>query len=92
VTEVVELTVPVFTVNVANIAPGATVTLAGTLASVEFELESDTTAPPEGAAAVSSTVPVADSPFTILHGFTPTLFSVAAGGSIVTLAVLLAPE
>jgi hypothetical protein len=59
VTEVAEVTVPVVTEKVAEVAPCATVTEAGTMAA-GFGLESDTTAPPEGAAAVILTVPVPD--------------------------------
>jgi hypothetical protein len=90
VTGVAVLTVPADTVNVAEVAPWAIVTLPGTLAAV-FELESDTTAPPEGAAAVSVTVPVPVCPLTIVLGLTATLLN-AAAGLMVTLAVVLAPE
>jgi len=57
--EVGVFTVPVVTEKVADVAPCGTVTDAGTLAAA-FGLESDTTAPPEGAAAVRVTVPVPD--------------------------------
>jgi hypothetical protein len=78
--------------NVAEVAPAGTATLIGTSAAVAFELESDTTAPPEGAADVSVTVPVPVCPPTIVVGFTARLLSVLCGGLMVTLAVLLAPE
>jgi len=89
--EVAALTVPAVTVNFAEVAPCATVTLAGTLAAVEFELESDTTAPPEGAAAVIVTVPVAEPPLAIVLGLTETLLN-AAAGLMVTPNVSLTPE
>lgn len=81
------------TVNIAEVAPGATVMLAGTPAFV-FELESDTSAPPEGAAAVNVTIPVPDCPLRIVLGFTAKLLRAADGGSgfMVTPAVLLTPE
>jgi hypothetical protein len=84
--------VPAVTVNVAEVAPAATLTLAGTPAALAFELESDTTAPPEGAAAVNVTVPVPDCPLTIVLGLTATLLSAPGGGLMVTPNVSLTPE
>lgn len=52
------LTVPAVTVNVAEVDPAGTVTLAGTLAAVVLELDRVTTTPPVPAAAVRLTVPV----------------------------------
>src|SRR5437588_639002 len=49
----------VLTVNVALLAPAATVTLAGTVA-VDVLLERETAAPPVGAGPLSVTVPVED--------------------------------
>jgi hypothetical protein len=60
----------VLTVNVAVVAPAATVTLAGTLAAVVLLLESVTSAPPAGAGALSVTVPVEELPPVTLVGFT----------------------
>jgi hypothetical protein len=89
VIEVAVFTVVLATVNVTEVAPSGTVTEAGTLTAEVFELESDTTAPPEGAAAVSVTVPVPDWPLTIVLGLTETLLSAAATGFTVIPAVLL---
>jgi len=58
---VVVVTDVVVTVKEALVLPAATVTLLGTLAD-PLLLESDTTAPPEGAFAVRTTVPVKLSP------------------------------
>jgi hypothetical protein len=53
---VVVVTVCVLTVNLALVAPAATVTLPGTLAA-ELLLDKLTTVPPDGAAALKVTVP-----------------------------------
>lgn len=54
---VATVTVDVSTVNEAVVDPDDTVALAGTLAISRLLLSSTTTAPPDGAAAVSVTVP-----------------------------------
>ena len=84
VAAVEELTVPAVTVNVAEVDPAGTVTLAGTLAAVVLELESVTTIPRVPAAAVRPTVPVPVCPLTIVLGLTETLLSAAGGGVMVT--------
>ena len=83
---------PAVTVNVADVAPAGTVTLAGTLAAVVLELESDTTRPPVPAAEVRLTVPVPVWLLMIVLGLTETLLSAAAGGLMVTPNVLLTLE
>ncbi len=70
----------VLTVNVALVTPAATVTLDGTLAAVVLLLERVTTAPPDGAAPLSVTVPVEEFPPVTLVGLTESEESVAAGG------------
>ena len=90
-TEVALFTKPAVTTNVADVAPWATVTLDGTVAAV-LELDSDTTAPPLGAAEESVTVPVPVWPLVIVAGDTETPLSCAAGGLIVRANVRLFPE
>ncbi len=60
----------------ALVAPAGTVTLAGTVVAVELS-ESDTAAPPLGAAALRVTVPVEELPPTTLVGLRETADSVA---------------
>ena len=55
--------------NVALVAPAATVTLEGTLAAVVLLLERVTCAPPVGAGPLSVTVPVEEFPPVTLVGF-----------------------
>ena len=94
-TEVEVRTIDVFTVNVALVAPAATVTLEGTLAAVVLLLESATIAPPDGAGPLSVTAPVEDCipPMTLL-GFSVSEERVEAGGAAgvtVSEADLVAP-
>ena len=86
------MTVPAVTVNVAEVAPCATVTLDGTPAALAFELDKETTAPPDAAADVNVTVPVPVCPLTIVLGLTVTPLKAAGGGLIVTPVVRLRPE
>src|SRR6266403_1428157 len=68
VTVVDAATALVLTVNVALVAPAATVTLEGTLAAAVLLLESVTCAPPDGAGPLNVTVPVDELPPVTLVG------------------------
>jgi len=68
VTGVDAVTALVLTVNVALLAPAATVTLAGTVAVDVLLLVSVTAAPPVGAGPLSVTVPVEGDPPVTLAG------------------------
>ena len=75
------ITALVLTVKLAVVAPAATVTLAGTRAAPVLLLESETTAPPGGAAPLNVTVPVEDcAPPVTLVGFSVSEDSVSGGG------------
>lgn len=67
-------TAAVVTVNVAEVAPCATVTDDGTVAT-ELLDANDTTLPPAGAGPVSETVPVDETPPAKLPGFSETLLT-----------------
>ena len=83
----VAVTVAVVTVNVALVAPAGTVTLAGTVATVALA-ESVTTAPPDGAALVSVTVPCEVPPPVTLAGLSVNALRLAGGGTGVTESVV----
>jgi len=92
VTDAEAVTLVVLTVNVALLAPAATVTLAGTVAAAVLSLESDTAAPPMGAGPLSVTVPVEGDPPVTLIGFSATDESVAEPcGAMLSEAVLATP-
>ena len=94
VTEVAEGTALVPTVNVALFVPAATVTLAGTWATVVLLLESTICAPPAGAGPLSVTAPVEECPPNKLAGFNVNDVGVGAGGGTgftVSVADLLTP-
>lgn len=74
-----EETETVDAVNVALVAPEGTVTLPGTVATPVLLLESETTAPPEGAADVRVTVPCEVLPPTTLVGATEIPAKLAGG-------------
>jgi hypothetical protein len=78
----------VATVNVAVVAPAATVTAAGTVALAVLSLESATAAPPAGAAALSVTVPIEALPPATLVGLTVRKDRL---GAIVRMALLVTP-
>jgi hypothetical protein len=92
VTDVEAVTLAVLTVNVALLAPAATVTVAGTVAVDVLLLERETTAPPVGAGPLSVTVPVEGDPPVTLVGLSVSEETLGRGcGSTVSEAVLVAP-
>src|SRR6266480_6303575 len=92
VTGVDAVTALVLTVNVALLAPAATITLAGTVATALLPLERETGAPPAGAGPLSVTVPVEGDPPVTLVGFSVSEERVGrACGSTVSEAVLVTP-
>src|SRR5580704_11999443 len=88
VTGVAAVTALVVTVNVALVAPAATVTLAGTVAADPL-LERATTAPPVGAAPLSVTVPVDGAPPLTVAGLSATEDSAAAVAGFTVSKVVL---
>jgi len=76
-------------VNVAALAPEATVTLEGTVATEGLLLLSDTEIPPLGAAPVSFTVPVEPAPPTTVLGASDSELN--AGAVTVSVADLIEP-
>jgi hypothetical protein len=86
------VTAVVFTVNVALLAPAATVTLAGTVAAAVLSLIRETAAPPVGAGPLRVTVPLEGEPPVTLIGLSASEESVAEpGGVTVSEAVLVPP-
>jgi hypothetical protein len=84
----------VLTVNIALVAPAATITLAGTLAAAVLLLDSVTCAPPVGAGPLSVTVPVEEFPPVTLAGLSANEVRVGGGGGgdvTVSVADLVAP-
>src|SRR2546422_198601 len=81
----------VLTGKVALVAPAGTVTLAGTLATPGLVLDSDTTAPPLGAGALSVTVPVDELPPVTLDGFRLSAESVGGATTGNALALVAGP-
>jgi len=79
VTGVDVLTADVVTVKLAVVEPAGTVTLAGVEAAGELS-ESDTAAPPAGAAALNVTVPAEELPPTTLVGFNDSADNVTDAG------------
>jgi hypothetical protein len=69
VTTVDAATALVLAVNVALVAPAATITLDGTRAAAVLPLDRATCAPPAGAGPLSVTVPVEEFPPVTLVGF-----------------------
>jgi hypothetical protein len=85
------VTALVVMVKVADVAPAATVTLAGTVPIVVDEDESVTTAPPAGAGFVNVTVPVTAKPPVTAATLVATLDKTAGGGVTVRVAVPVLP-
>ena len=85
------VTVRVVIVNVTDVAPAGTVTLAGTVPSVVELDASVTTAPPVGAARLSVTVPVTLTPPVAAVTLVVRVEIAAAGGVTVSVAVPLEP-
>jgi hypothetical protein len=68
--------------KVALVAPAATVTLAGTVATAGSAMDSATTVPPTGAAFVNVTVPVTLAPLTTVVGLRLNVDRFTTGGAV----------
>ena len=86
-----DLVLCVLTVKFARVAPAVTVTLDGRVTAFVLLLESDTTAPPEGAAPLSVTVPVDELPPRTLVGLSESDASVTDADDAQTLLVHVCP-
>ena len=75
--------------NVAELLPGGTVTLAGTLATEGLLLDSATTVPPAGAGPLRATVPVEELPAFTVEG--ESVNDDSTGGLMVAVVVLVMP-
>jgi hypothetical protein len=92
VTDVEAVTLLVFTVNVALVAPTATVTLTGNVAAAVLSLIRETAAPPLGAGPLRVTVPIERDPPVTLIGLSATAESVVEPcGATLSEAVLVTP-
>jgi len=89
VTEVLDEPGEVATMNVAELPPSATVTLAGTLATEGLLLDSATTVPPAGAGPLRVTIPVEELPALTVEG--ESVNDDGTGGLMVTAVVLVMP-
>jgi len=89
VTAVALATELVVTAKLALLAPAATVTLAGTVATAAFELERLTRSPPLGAALVKVAVPVAEPPPVTVEGLSVIALRLAGGGTGSTVRVVV---
>ena len=89
VTEVLAELGDVVTMNVAELPPAATVTLAGTLATEGVLLDSATTVPPAGAGPLRVTVPVEELPAFTVEG--ESVNDDGTGGLTVTVVVRVMP-
>ena len=85
------LTTAVETVNVLDVVPAATVTVAGTVATLVLELLSAITAPPAGAGASVVIVPVLELGPSTDAGLRVTLLMCICGGMTVTVVDCVEP-
>ena len=89
VTEVLDEPGDVLRMNVAELPPAATVTLAGTLATEGLLLVSATTVPPAGAGPLRVTAPVEELPAFTVEG--ESVNDDGTDGLMVTVVVLVMP-